>query len=105
LIRLFTGASKHSRDRKRLEYYNYVWSYDFVTERLENNRRVRLLVVIDEYCPPEKLHLFIEMEFFGGTRSKIHPHPSTQHTDRGFIAGYLKNTKKEITFYYKESYL
>jgi transposase InsO family protein len=47
--RLYTGMSENSCDRKKPEYYNHVWSYDFLTERLENSRRVRLLVVIDEY--------------------------------------------------------
>jgi len=36
-------------DKKKPEYYNHLWSYDFLTERLENGRLVRLLVVIDEY--------------------------------------------------------
>ena len=31
------------------EYYNHVWSYDLLSERLENGRRVRLLTVMDEY--------------------------------------------------------
>ena len=28
---------------------NHVWSYDFVAERTEDGRQLRLLVVIDEY--------------------------------------------------------
>jgi transposase InsO family protein len=47
--RLYSGSSENSCDKKRPEYYNHVWSYDFLTERLENGRRVRLLVVLDEY--------------------------------------------------------
>jgi len=47
--RLYTGTSDNSCDKKKPEYYNHVWSYDFLTERLENGRRVRLLVVVDEY--------------------------------------------------------
>ena len=47
--RLYAGSIDNSCDRKRPEYYNHVWSYDFLTERLENGRRLRLLVVIDEY--------------------------------------------------------
>ena len=43
------GSSANACHRKRPEHYNHVWSYDFVTERLENNnQRVKLLVVIDE---------------------------------------------------------
>jgi len=47
--RLYEGTSANSCDKKRPERYNHVWSYDFLSERLENGRRVRLLVVIDEY--------------------------------------------------------
>ena len=47
--RLYNGTSDNSCDRRRPEYYNHVWSYDFMTERLENGARVRLLTVLDEY--------------------------------------------------------
>ena len=47
--KLRTGTSENSCDRKKPEYYNHVWSYDFVNERLENGRKVRMLVVIDEF--------------------------------------------------------
>lgn len=30
-------------------YKNHVWSYDFVSERLHNGRKIRLLTVIDEF--------------------------------------------------------
>jgi transposase InsO family protein len=43
------GSSENACHRKRPQHYNHVWSYDFVTERLENGRKVRLLVVIDEF--------------------------------------------------------
>jgi len=44
------GGSANACHRKRPEHYNHVWSYDFVTERLENNgQRVKSLVVIDEF--------------------------------------------------------
>jgi transposase InsO family protein len=35
--------------RHRARYRNHVWSYDFVTDRTEDGRQLRLLVVIDEY--------------------------------------------------------
>ena len=47
--RLYNGTSDNSCDKKRPEYYNHVWSYDFMAERLENGRRARLLTVLDEY--------------------------------------------------------
>ena len=44
-----TGCSDNACHRKRPEYYNHIWSYDFLSERLENGRQVRLLVVTDEF--------------------------------------------------------
>jgi len=44
-----TGCSANACNRKRPEHYNHIWSYDFLSERLENGRLVKLLVVIDEF--------------------------------------------------------
>ena len=35
--------------RKRAEYRNHVWSYDFVTDRTHDGRKIRMLTVIDEF--------------------------------------------------------
>lgn len=35
--------------RKRAEYRNHVWSYDFVEDRTHDGRKIRMLTVIDEY--------------------------------------------------------
>lgn len=40
--------------RKHAERKNHVWSYDFVMDRTEDGRRLKMLVVVDEYtreCP------------------------------------------------------
>lgn len=47
--KLYTGGSENACNRKRPEHYNHIWSYDFLTERLENGQRMKLLVVIDEF--------------------------------------------------------
>jgi putative transposase len=47
--KLSTGCSENACNHKRPEYYNHIWSYDFLSERLENGRLVKLLVVIDEF--------------------------------------------------------
>ena len=47
--RRFSGCSANSCVRHRAEYKDHVWSYDFVTDRTEDGRQLRLLVVIDEY--------------------------------------------------------
>ena len=62
--RLYAGTSENSCDRKRPEYYNHIWSYDFVNERLDNGRKVRMLVVIDEFTR-ECLALDVAKHFKG----------------------------------------
>ena len=47
--RLPRRGSEHSCIRRRAEYKDHVWSYDFVADRLEDGRKIRLLVVIDEF--------------------------------------------------------
>ena len=42
-------CSRNSCVRHRAQWMNHVWSYDFVAERTEEGRQLRLLVVIDEY--------------------------------------------------------
>jgi transposase InsO family protein len=43
------GCSDNSCVRKRSEYINHVWSYDFLVDRTADGRRLKLLVVIDEF--------------------------------------------------------
>ena len=47
--RLTCGGSENSCVRKRPLRPNHVWSYDFVEDRTEKNRKLRMLVVIDEF--------------------------------------------------------
>ena len=47
--RVFTWCSENACHRKRPEYSNNIWWYDFLSERLDNGRLVKLLVVIDEF--------------------------------------------------------
>ena len=44
-----SGGSENGCIRRRAEHKDHVWSYDFVTDRTEDGRQIRLLVVIDEY--------------------------------------------------------
>jgi len=62
--KLHKGSSDNACHRKGPEHYNHVWSYDFVNERLENGRKVRLLVVIDEFTR-ECLSLDVSKHFKG----------------------------------------
>ena len=46
--RRFSGGSENSCMRRRAEHKDHVWSYDFLTDRTEDGRQLRLLAVIDE---------------------------------------------------------
>ena len=43
------GGSENSCIQKRALRPDHVWSYDFVEDRTEKNRKLRMLVVIDEF--------------------------------------------------------
>ena len=47
--RLPRRGGENSCIRRCAEYKDHVWSYDFVADRLEDGRKIRLLVVIDEF--------------------------------------------------------
>ena len=47
--RRFSGGSENSCVRYRAQHKDHVWSYDFLTDRTEDGRQLRLLAVIDEY--------------------------------------------------------
>ena len=44
-----SGGSHNSCVRHKPRHRNHVWSYDFVSERIEDGRQLKLLVVIDEF--------------------------------------------------------
>lgn len=43
------GCSDNACNKKKPEYSNHVWSYDFMTETLENGRKARILSILDEF--------------------------------------------------------
>jgi len=43
------GISENSCTRRRAEQINQVWSYDFLMDRTEDGRRLKVLVVVDEF--------------------------------------------------------
>jgi putative transposase len=47
--RLPRCGSENSCVRRRAQHKDHVWSYDFVADRIEDGRKIRLLVVIDEF--------------------------------------------------------
>jgi len=47
--RRLPGESANGCVRHRARYRNHVWSYDFLADRTEDGRQLRVLVVIDEF--------------------------------------------------------
>jgi putative transposase len=47
--RLSWGGSENSCVRRRALWPNHVWTYDFLTDRTEDGRQIKLLVVLDEF--------------------------------------------------------
>jgi putative transposase len=47
--RLLRGTSENGCTRSRAEHRNHVWSYDFVMDRTEDGRRLKMMPVVDEH--------------------------------------------------------
>ena len=47
--RLCLGGSANSCVRRRAAHKDHVWSYEFLTDRTEDGRQLRLLAIIEEY--------------------------------------------------------
>ena len=47
--RRLLGNSENECKRKRAEYRGHVWSYDFVIDRTEDGRRLKMMPIVDEY--------------------------------------------------------
>jgi putative transposase len=47
--RLLLGESENGCTRRRAEYKDHVWSYDFVMDLTEDGRRLKMMPVVDEY--------------------------------------------------------
>jgi transposase InsO family protein len=43
------GGSENACHKKKPEYINHVWSYDFMHQKLENGRKAKLLSILDEF--------------------------------------------------------
>lgn len=47
--RLLEGTSENGCIRRRAERRDHVWSYDFVMDRTEDGRRLKMMPIVDEY--------------------------------------------------------
>ena len=43
------GTSENGCVRRRAEHKDHVWSYDFVMDRTEDGRRLKMMPVVDEH--------------------------------------------------------
>jgi putative transposase len=98
---------KQKRRRKRLgigaglpyraEYPNHVWSYDFVEDRTETGRKLRILTVVDEFtrrCIEVEVEHRMNAKFVARTLLRLfeqHGRPAFIRSDNGpeFIARFL----------------
>jgi putative transposase len=46
---LLEGSSENGCKRRRAEHKDHVWSYDFVMDRTQDGKRLKILPVVDEY--------------------------------------------------------
>jgi putative transposase len=53
------GGSENGCTRRRAEHKDHVWSYDFVMDRTEDGRTLKMMPVVDEYS---RECLYIEVE-------------------------------------------
>jgi putative transposase len=112
LCRLHGLLLKARRRRKRLgigaglpcraEYPNHVWAYDFVEDRTESGRKLRILTVVDEFtrrCIEVEVEHRMNAKFLARTLLRLF---ATEHapmfirSDNGpeFIARFLMNVLK-----------
>jgi transposase InsO family protein len=53
------GSSENGAVRKKAEYRNHVWSYDFTLDQSADGKRLKMMPVLDEYT---RVSLSIEVE-------------------------------------------
>lgn len=47
--KVFSGSGANACNRRRASFRNDIWAYDFIFDRLENGRPLKILAVTDEY--------------------------------------------------------
>jgi putative transposase len=93
-----TGASENACSVRRAERPNHVWTYDFVFDETSDGRKLKFLVVVDEFT-----RLCLRIEVGRGMTAKtvvrvlaelvqIHGEPGAIRSDNGseFIAGAVR---------------
>ena len=96
--RLPEGTSENGCTRRRAEHKDHVWSYDFVMDRTEDGRRLKMMPVVDEYtreCFAIEVERSITAEYVIGTLERLFEQrgaPAFIRSDNGpeFVARALK---------------
>jgi putative transposase len=68
------GTSENGCARRRAEYKDHVWSYDFVMDRTEDGRRLKTMPVVDEHtreCLTIEVERSITAEYVIGTLARL----------------------------------
>ncbi|MDQ3499203.1 MAG: IS3 family transposase [Actinomycetota bacterium] len=97
-LRLAEGGSENGCRRKRAGYRDHVWSYDFVMDRTEDGRRLKMMPVVDEHtreCLAIEVERSITAEDVIGTLARLFRQrgaPAFIRSDNGpeFVARTLK---------------
>jgi putative transposase len=92
--RLRLGGSENGCVRRRAEYKNHVWSYDFTMDQTTDGKRLKLMPVVDEFtreCHAIEVERSITAEDVISTLSylfQVHGEPEFIRSDNGpeFIA-------------------
>ena len=96
--RVLEGASENGCKRRRAEHKDHVWSYDFVMDRTEDGRRLKMMPVVDEHtreCLAIEVERSITAEDVIGTLARLFGQrgaPAFVRSDNGpeFVARALK---------------
>jgi len=54
--RRLSGSSENGCTRRRAEHKDHVWSYDFVMDRSEDGRTLKMMPIVDEATPGSAWH-------------------------------------------------
>jgi transposase InsO family protein len=92
------GRSENGCRRRRAEYKNHVWSYDFVMDQTEDGRRLKLLPVLDEFTREahailvERRIRAVDVVALLAALFRVHGEPAYLRSDNGpeFIATVVK---------------
>ena len=96
--RRLTGTSENGCTRRRAQYIDHVWSYDFAMDATEDGRRLKVMPVVDEYsreCLALEVERSITAEDVVGILDKLFSErgePAYIRSDNGpeFIAEAIK---------------